>query len=75
VSAVNLRVRALGQRRLRDVVLLPVLAEGLPANQSPPVIGEDYVLPAGCRGKVQILGALDELPANEILVVEAWDLS
>jgi hypothetical protein len=56
-------------------VLLGLLAGGLPATASPPVIGEDYVLPANYRGKVKILVKPEEIAANEVLIVEAWDLS
>jgi hypothetical protein len=55
--------------------LLGLLGRGLPATASPPVIGEDYVLPANYRGKVKILVKPEEIAANEVLIVEAWDLS
>jgi hypothetical protein len=57
-------------------VLLPLIEAGLPANSSPLVIGEDYVLPAGWSGDVvwnrQELSSCKD---DEQLVIEAWDQS
>ncbi len=57
-------------------VLLPVLRHGLPRHASPPVFGDDYATPAGWSGKLK----LNEKEAaacagDEMLTVEAWDLS
>ncbi len=57
-------------------VLLPILMAGLPANQSPPVIGEDYVMPAGYNGALELhKGEIRRCPADAQLIVEAWDQS
>lgn len=57
-------------------VLLPIIKAGLPANDSPLVIGDDYVLPAGWSGDIQwnqqeVLAC----DGNDQLIVEAWDQS
>jgi hypothetical protein len=57
-------------------VLFPILKAGLPGHNSPPVIGDDYMLPRGWNGKLR----LNEekflaCPIGETLIVEAWDLS
>ena len=57
-------------------VVLPILLRGLPANDSPVVIGDDYVLPQGWNGKLEINEAeLVDCPSGESLVIEAWDQS
>jgi hypothetical protein len=56
--------------------LIALLANGAPAHQGPPIIGDDYVMPANWTGKVIIdKEALAACPPDEILMVEAWDLS
>ena len=57
-------------------VLLPIIKAGLPANGSPLVIGDDYVLPEGWSGEItwnqqEVLGC----QASDQLMVEAWDQS
>jgi len=57
-------------------VLLPMIKAGLPRNDSPPVIGDDYVLPEGWSGEVdwnqqEVLAC----HGSDQLVVEAWDQS
>lgn len=57
-------------------VLLPIITSGLPANNSPLVIGEDYVLPANWSGDIvwDREAALDCQP-GDLLTIEAWDQS
>ncbi len=57
-------------------VLLPIIKAGLPANDSPLVIGDDYVLPEGWSGEVkwnqqEVLAC----QGGDQLVIEAWDQS
>jgi len=62
--------------RIQAGALTRALEHGLPANHSPPVIGEDYVLPAGYNGTLNLDAAkLKACPEDEWLVVEAWDMS
>lgn len=62
--------------RIRAGALARVLARGVPPNDSSTVIGDDYVLPAGYNGKLELDAAkLQACPDDEWLVVEAWDLS
>ena len=56
--------------------VLPILRRGLPANDSPVVIGDDYVLPQGWNGKLEMNAAeLVDCSNDESLVIEAWDQS
>ncbi len=57
-------------------VLFPILKAGLPKHGTPPVIGDDYMLPKGWNGNL-LLNEKKFLtcPSDEILIVEAWDLS
>ncbi|WP_166213102.1 hypothetical protein [Cognatiluteimonas telluris] len=55
--------------------LLPILANGLPRNHSPLVIGEDYSLPPGWNGQLKIEPAALGCSPGDILVIEAWDQS
>lgn len=57
-------------------VLLPMIKSGLPANDSPPVIGDDYVLPEGWSSDIdwnrqEVLAC----EGSDQLIVEAWDQS
>ena len=62
--------------RIKAGTLAQVLAGGLPANDSPLVIGDDYVLPRGFNGTLELDAAkLQACPEDEWLVVEAWDQS
>lgn len=57
-------------------VIFPILTRGLPENDSPLVIGDDYVLPQGWNGKLNLdQEGMANCPADEPLVLEAWDLS
>ena len=54
--------------------LVAVLKHGPPEHSGPLVLGDDYVVPAGWTGKVQIdMASSDSLDPSEILLVEAWD--
>jgi hypothetical protein len=56
-------------------VLLPLLRRALPPDRTPPVIGEDGLQPA-FGNRVDLREAdVSGIPAGEILMVEAWDLS
>jgi hypothetical protein len=58
------------------VTLIGALRHGPPKHSGPPVVGDDYVLPAGWVGNFKINAeALNALDPGEILLVEAWDLS
>lgn len=56
-------------------VLLPILTKGLPANRSPLVVGDDYVLPPGWNGQLTIDPGALAYSADERLIIEAWDQS
>jgi hypothetical protein len=57
-------------------VLLPVVTTGLPPHNSPPVFGNDYILPEGWSGDVELdHEAIAACPSDVQLLVEAWDLS
>lgn len=56
--------------------LLAALEHGLPKHGSPLVVGDDYVLPPGYNGPLEIdRNALASLDPSARLVVEAWDMS
>ena len=62
--------------RIRAGTLARMLEQGLPSNNSPGVIGDDYVLPRGYNGKLEWDAAkLQACAEDEWLVVEAWDMS
>lgn len=62
--------------QVRADVFSRTIGGGLPANDSPQVVGDDYVLPAGYNGTLSLdAERLARCPADEWLVVEAWDLS
>ena len=57
-------------------VVLPLIVAGAPANDGPPVIGDDYVLPGGWNG--EIVWNRDLVLAcepDDMLNIEAWDQS
>ena len=55
---------------------LAAVTNGLPANSSPLVIGDDYVVPEGWNGELDIdREALARCPDDEMLQIEAWDMS
>jgi hypothetical protein len=61
---------------LAAATLRRVFQNGLPRADSPPVFGEDYFLPAGWSGSLEVdWDRLNALPAEVLLSVEAWDQS
>ncbi|MBM3980781.1 MAG: hypothetical protein FJ304_10940 [Planctomycetes bacterium] len=57
-------------------VLAEVLSAGVPSHTGPDVIGDDYVLPGGWTGPLHLERAtFAECSPDEVLVLEAWDLS
>jgi hypothetical protein len=57
-------------------VLLPIITGTLPANASPLVIGEDYVMPAGWSGVAELNAQnVAACQPDEQLLVEVWDQS
>ncbi|KPU89540.1 hypothetical protein APR50_10125 [Variovorax paradoxus] len=56
--------------------VLPMFADGPPAHRGPAIIGDDYVMPANWQGNVIFdhdkIGAY---PPNQVLTIDAWDLS
>jgi hypothetical protein len=63
------------QRGAERVKIAEFDAKGLPANRSPLVVGDDYVLPAGYNGPVVKGSEFEAVPADETLFIEIWDLS
>ena len=62
--------------RVRADAFSRAISGGLPTNDGPEVIGDDYVLPAGYNGALHLdAERLGRCPADEWLAVEAWDLS
>lgn len=55
-------------------VLLPIVRAALPLNDSPLIIGDDYILPKGWNGEL-LLEKLANYSADETLMIEAWDQS
>jgi hypothetical protein len=56
--------------------VLPVLAQGIPDHDDFPVIGDDYVMPAGWKGNV--VWHADKIaacPSDQVLTIEVWDQS
>jgi hypothetical protein len=56
-------------------VLIPFLSNGLPANRSPLVIGDDYVLPEGWEGEIVRRQDPATCGSNDTLFLEVWDQS
>jgi hypothetical protein len=57
-------------------VLLPILNAGLPTNDSPIVIGDDYVLPAKWSGEIIWDNAVaSACKPDDVLTIHAWDQS
>jgi hypothetical protein len=57
-------------------VLLPIITGTLPANASPLVVGEDYVMPAGWSGVAELNAHnVAACHPDEQLLVEVWDQS
>jgi hypothetical protein len=57
-------------------ILLPLITDGIPSSSSPPVFGENYILPPNWQGKIEMdPKQISECPSDEQLLVEAWDQS
>lgn len=57
-------------------VLLPIITAGIPAHDSPIIIGDDYLVPERWSGEVKWNHvAVRTCPPEEILIIEAWDQS
>jgi hypothetical protein len=55
---------------------MSAMANGPPPHDSPPVIGQNYALPAGFNSEPGLdLAALAECADDETLIIEAWDQS
>jgi len=55
--------------------LLPIITNGIPRPAGPPIIGDEYYLPAGWIGKPEICEALSAIPSDQVLLINAWDQS
>lgn len=59
--------------------VMPMLQAGTPPagpRRSIPVIGDDYVMSSGWTGQMTVYRErLVDVPADQLLVVEAWDMS
>jgi hypothetical protein len=56
--------------------VLPVIANGIPDHEDIPVLGEDYCVPAGWKGQIAFNHErIAACPADQILTIDAWDLS
>ncbi len=56
--------------------VLPLLMAGPPPHAGPPVFGDDYVLPGNWSGRVTIHhDRLAACPLDQVLTIDAWDLS
>lgn len=57
-------------------VLLPTISAGPPPYKGPPIVGEDYVLQRGWRGRGEIHpDRIAQCDPEEVLFVCAWDQS
>jgi hypothetical protein len=56
-------------------LLFDTISNGLPANNSPVVVGDDYVLPARWNGEIQWQQAPDSCAPDEVLTLVVWDQS
>ena len=57
-------------------VLFPILRSDLPDHDTPPVVGDDYALPAGWTGELKLNNErMSSCAEDEPLVIEAWDQS
>jgi len=57
-------------------LLFPILMSGLPENESPPVVSDDYALPAGWNSTLKLNSQqIAKCAEDEPLVIEAWDQS
>ena len=58
----------------RDV--LPLIAGGPPTHNGPTILGDDYVMPGDWTGNIKIhREKITACPPDQILTIEAWDLS
>lgn len=56
--------------------ILPLLANGPPAHQSLAIIGDDYVLPKSWTDQVIFhREKIAACPPDQLLTIDAWDLS
>lgn len=56
--------------------VLPLLAGGPPPHTGPAIIGDDYVMPANWRGKIELhADRLAACPVDQVLTIDAWDQS
>ncbi|MCA3221902.1 MAG: hypothetical protein ING40_07855 [Burkholderiales bacterium] len=56
--------------------MLPLLVNGPPSHEGPPMIGDDNVLPANWRGKFErFADRIDAVLPEQVLTIEAWDQS
>lgn len=56
--------------------VLPLLAGGPPAHRGPPIIGDDYVMPANWKGNVIFhQDKIEACPPDQVLTIDAWDQS
>lgn len=56
--------------------ILPLLAGGTPAHRGPAIIGDDYVMPANWKGNVIFhQDKIAACPPDQLLTIDAWDLS
>lgn len=56
--------------------VLPLLAAGPPAHSGPAVIGDDYLMPANWTGNIVLYqDRIAACPPDQMLTIEAWDLS
>jgi hypothetical protein len=61
---------------LRASTLLEILEDGVPDHSGPTVIGDDYVLEGGWKGKIGVdVYTLMAYPPSSWIIVDAWDLS
>lgn len=60
----------------KAVDVLPLLAGGPPAHRGPPIIGDDYVMPANWKGNVIFhQDKIEACPPDQVLTIDAWDQS
>lgn len=56
--------------------VLPLLTNGPPAHVGPAIIGDDYVMPANWRGKVEVHAEkVAGCAPDRLLTIDAWDRS
>lgn len=56
--------------------VLPLLTKGIPSHKDVAILGDDYVMPAGWIGDLSMdLEKIAACPGDQLLTIEAWDLS